>query len=108
MSASPTPISLLSVYARNDNARHLIAGLAATTPAPADIWQQVDQALDDIPVLGAVIALLSAKLARTRLDRANLIAAIRAALAAYADGDADPLSYLRDELAEIAERGDAR
>jgi hypothetical protein len=42
------------------------------------------------------------------MDRANLLAAMRAALAAHADGDADPLSYLRDELAELAGRGDAR
>ena len=33
-----------------------------------------------------------------RLDRANLLAAIRAALAAARDGEADPLAYLRDEL----------
>lgn len=75
------------------------------TPTLAGIWQQVDQALDDIPAVGAVIELLSAELARTRLDRANLIAAMRAALVAHVDGDADPLSYLREELAEIAERG---
>ena len=41
---------------------------------------------------------LAAELAATRLDRANLIAAMRAALAADADGERDPLSYLRDEL----------
>jgi hypothetical protein len=34
-----------------------------------------------------------------RLDRANLAAAGRAALAASLDGDPDPLSFLRAELA---------
>jgi hypothetical protein len=33
-----------------------------------------------------------------RLDRANLLAAIRATLAADAEGEPDPLGYLRDEL----------
>jgi hypothetical protein len=33
-----------------------------------------------------------------RLDRANLLAAIRACLAAHADGEPDPLGYLRAEL----------
>jgi hypothetical protein len=32
------------------------------------------------------------------MDRANLLAAMRATLAAHADGDPDPLWYLRDEL----------
>jgi hypothetical protein len=42
------------------------------------------------------------------MERANLIAAVRAALAAQAEGEDDPLSYLRDQLAEITGRGDAR
>ena len=36
----------------------------------------------------------------TRLRAANLRAAIAAALHAHADGEADPLAYLRDELAD--------
>ena len=32
------------------------------------------------------------------MDRANLRAAMRATLAAHADGDPDPMWYLRDEL----------
>jgi ABC-type transporter Mla subunit MlaD len=100
-------ISLHVVYARNDNARRVVAGLAAATAALAEIWQQLDRALDDVPALGAIIARLVADLAGTRMDRANLIAAIRATLAAHADGEADPLSYLRDQLAEITGRGDA-
>ena len=34
----------------------------------------------------------------TRLDRANLLAAARATIAAHHDGEPDPLAYLRDEL----------
>ena len=41
---------------------------------------------------------LAAELDQVRLDRANLRAAMRATLAAHADGEADPLWYLRDEL----------
>jgi len=44
-----------------------------------------------------LVARLTADLAGSRLDRANLLAAIRAALAAAAGG-ADPLYYLRGEL----------
>ena len=40
----------------------------------------------------------SDELDRTRLDHANLRAAMRAALAAHADGEPDPMWYLRDEL----------
>lgn len=41
---------------------------------------------------------LRARLARTRKAYANLLAAARCALAAEADGEPDPLYYLRDEL----------
>jgi hypothetical protein len=40
-----------------------------------------------------------AELDDTRLDRANLLAAARATIGAYLDGESDPLCYLRDELA---------
>jgi hypothetical protein len=36
----------------------------------------------------------------TRMESANRLAAIRAALAAAADNETDPLEYLRDQLAE--------
>jgi predicted DNA-binding ribbon-helix-helix protein len=42
---------------------------------------------------------LRAELDDTRLDRANLLAAARATIGAYLDGESDPLCYLRDELA---------
>jgi hypothetical protein len=89
---------MVAVYIRSEHARLVVAGFAASTPSLGELWQQVDQALADVPALGSVLARLTAELASARLDRANLIAAIRAALAAQADGEADPLSYLRDEL----------
>jgi hypothetical protein len=45
---------------------------------------------------------LTRDLAAARLESANRLAAIRAALGAAADGEADPLAYLRDQLAEEA------
>ena len=91
-------ITLLTVYARNDEARRMVAGFAATTPVLSPLWQQLDRALADVPALGSAVARLTADLAGSRLDRANLIAAMRAALAADAEGESDPLSYLRDEV----------
>jgi hypothetical protein len=49
-------------------------------------------------MLASEIARLNARLAETRLDRANLAAAGRASIAAYLSGERDPLGYLRDEL----------
>jgi hypothetical protein len=100
VSARATSIDLYAVYARHDNARRVVAGFAAATPALAETWQQLDRALDDVAALGAIVARLSAELAGTRLDRANLLAAMRATIEADADGEADPLAYLRDELAD--------
>jgi hypothetical protein len=106
--SAPEPgINLHAVYARNDNAHQVVAGLAAATPALAGTWRQLDRALDDVPALGAIVARQAAELAGTRMDCANLQAAIHTTLAAHADGEPDPLSYLRDELAELAARGDA-
>jgi hypothetical protein len=91
-------INLPEANARNDNARHIIAGFAAAMPTLADMWQDLSDALDDTLALAAEITRLSAELGRTRLDRANLRAAMRATLAAYADGEPDPMWYLRDAL----------
>lgn len=91
-------ISLHIVYARNDTARRMVAGFTSALPAMAGIWQQLDRALADVPAMGAVIARLTAQLAEARMDRANLIAAMRAAMAAHADGEADPLWYVRDAI----------
>jgi hypothetical protein len=43
---------------------------------------------------------LARELAAARLESANRLAAIRAALGAAADGEADPLAYLRDEIGD--------
>ena len=55
------------------------------------------RALDTIPLLCAEIGLRT-RLVRTLTDLHNLIAAARATLGAQADGEADALYYLRDEL----------
>jgi hypothetical protein len=86
------------VYARNDHARRVIAGCVTALPAAWEMWEQVDRALADVPALGALIGRLTAELAETRMDRANLLAAMRATIAAHTDGEPDPLYYLRDEL----------
>jgi predicted DNA-binding ribbon-helix-helix protein len=86
------------IAARNQTARHMIAGFCAEMPAMADFWRHLDTALADNVTLSAAVTRLNAELAATRLDRANLLAAIRAAVAAHADGEPDPLCYLHDEL----------
>ena len=90
------PNDLPEVATRNRIARHLVEGFAAEYPA--DIWHYLAAAFMDTPALVAEIARLRAELAEARLDRANLAAAARAAIAAHLDGEPDPLSYLRDEL----------
>ena len=91
-------IDIEEIAARNEIARHMIAGFAAEMPVLADFWRHLDTALTDNLALSAEVTRLNAELTATRLDRANLLAAVRAALAAHADGEADPLYYLRDEL----------
>jgi hypothetical protein len=100
--ANPHPhsrIDLDQITARNQTARHMIVGFAAEMPALADFWRHLDTALTDNGTLSAEVARLTSDLSAARLDRGNLLAAIRATLAAHADGEADPLFYLRDELA---------
>jgi hypothetical protein len=96
---APDPgVGVHAAYERSDNARRIIAGFMSAMPIASEMWEQVDRALADVPALGAVIARFSAELADTRMDRANLLAAMRATIAAHADGESDPLYYLRDEL----------
>lgn len=83
---------------RNTAARQIIAGFSTAAPTLAEAWRYLQSALTDVSDLAAEVTRLSADLVAARLDRANLLAAMRAALAAHADGEADPLSYLRDEL----------
>ena len=92
-------IDLEEIATRNQTARHMIAGFCADMPMLADFWRYLDTALADNLTLSAEVTRLTAELIAARLDRANLLAALRATLAAYTEGEADPLSYLRDELA---------
>ena len=94
----PANMNLEEATAKNTAARHIVAGFATAMPALADIWQYLEDTLNDVPALAAEITRLSAELKDTRLDRANLLAAARATIAACHDGEPDPLSYLRDEL----------
>ncbi|GIF01798.1 hypothetical protein [Paractinoplanes rishiriensis] len=69
---------------------------ARQRPTPTAVWT----ALADILVLLAEIDRLARLLSRTRWDFADLLAAARATLAADHDGESDPLTYLRDAVAE--------
>jgi hypothetical protein len=100
-------INLHEISAKNTFARNVIAGFRSGWPKLADWWQAVDDALSDSAALCEQVTRLSADLERTRLDRANLRAAMRAALAAHAEGEADPLWYLRDELDAAENAADA-
>ena len=82
---SPRPYyrtDLEQIAARNQTARHMITGFSAEMPALADFWRHLDTALADNLGASAEVARLNAELAAARLDMANLLAAIRAALAA--------------------------
>jgi hypothetical protein len=83
---------------RNDIARDIVAGFAAVTPTLVGIFRLIDQSLADLPAVLADLGRTRAELEAVRLDRANLLAAIRACLAADADGEPNPIGYLRDEL----------
>ena len=87
-----------TITIRNDIARDIIAGLAAVTPALTGAWRLIDTALADVPAVLAELGRVRTELEAVRLDRANLLAAIRACLAASDEGETDPLGYLRDEL----------
>ena len=96
---NPRPdIDLQQISTRNTHARHIVAGCASALPTLAGMWHELHDALTDAATLAAQITRLSADLERTRLEAANLRAAMRATLAAYAEGEQDPLWYLRDEL----------
>jgi outer membrane murein-binding lipoprotein Lpp len=95
----PNPdIDLAQISTRNTHARHIVAGCASALPTLSDMWRELDDALSDTATLATQLKRLSADLERTRLNAANLRAAMRAALAAQAEGEPDPLWYLHDEL----------
>ena len=90
--------SAAEITTRNDIARDIIAGFAAVTPTLAGVFRLIDTALADLPAVLAELGRTRAELEAVRLDRANLLAAIRATLAADAEDEPDPLGYLHDEL----------
>lgn len=94
--------TLKQITTRNDIARDIIAGFASVTPTLTGVFRFVDAALADMPAVLADLGRLRGELEAVRLDRANLLAAIRATLAADADAEEDPLGYLRDELGTTA------
>jgi hypothetical protein len=91
-------VNFEEVVTRNEAACRLVAGFSAAMPTLAEFWRQLGDALSDVPALSNEVTRMSGELAGARLDRANLLAAVRAALAAHDAGEPDPLSYLRDEL----------
>jgi hypothetical protein len=72
--------------------------VASRHDTAAGVVDALSRTLDAIPLLSAEIARLRRRLATTITDLTNLIAAARATLSAHADGEEDPLYYLRDEL----------
>jgi hypothetical protein len=92
------------ITTRNDIARDIIAGFASVTPTLAGVFRFVDSALADLPAVLAELRRVRTELEAVRLERANLLAAMRATIGAQADGEPDPLYYLRDELDARQER----
>lgn len=72
--------------------------------ASAGICPRCQQAIapltDDVKALLGEVIRLNYALTETRLESANRLAAMRAALGAAGDSDTDPLDYLRWELPE--------
>jgi hypothetical protein len=88
-----------------------ILGTIALELARVQICDQCQQSvlslINDLAHLVAELTRLAGELDQTRQDRANLRAAMRATLAAHADGEPDPLWYLRDELDAAESAADA-
>jgi hypothetical protein len=77
--------------------------LATIPPCPDCGPAVVTAATECAAVLGELIRLY-AVLIEARRESANRLAAIRAAVGAERDGEADPLAYVRDELADSPDR----
>ena len=72
--------------------------VASRHDTAAAVIDKLGRALDTIPLLSAEITRLRRRLPTTLSDLNNLLAAAKATLSAHADGEEDPLYYLRDEL----------
>jgi hypothetical protein len=91
-------VNLQEITTRAEHAHHVITGFSLAMPALAELWLQVKEALSDTPALTTEISRLRDRLKACRINQANLAAAGRVALAAYDNGELDPLADLRDEL----------
>lgn len=91
-------VSLQEVSTRNEYARRIITGFRSAMPTLTDVWSYLEDVLSDALTLAKEITRLADDLEQARLERANALAAMRATLAAQAEGDPDPWWYLRDEL----------
>ena len=98
--ARSDPIDLQDIETRNHHARRIVTGFSSALPTLTEIWRYLATALADTSRLIGEVLRQRTDLAAVRLDRANLLAAIRATLAADHDGETDPLAYLREELAD--------
>jgi hypothetical protein len=101
-------IDIPEVMNRNSAARDIVAGFSTATQSLSPMWEVIQTALADARDLAAEVVRLSAQLATTRIGRANALAAMRAAIGAERDGETDPLSYLRDELAASEDAPETR
>jgi len=71
----------------------------AILTAPGDGFRTaLVRSVTDVPALVSEVERLYVLLLEGRRRYADLAAAARASLAAHADGEPDPLAYLRDEL----------
>jgi hypothetical protein len=94
------PADLAVIKGRARAARRAVAWIGCSAPGYAAECARLRDSLADLPVLASEVACLRDDLAAVRMLRANLAAAGKASLAADLGGEPDPLSYLRDELAE--------
>ena len=72
--------------------------VASRHDTAAAVIDKLGRALDTIPLLSVEITRLRRRLTASLSDLNNLLAAAKATLGAHADGEEDPLFYLRDEL----------
>lgn len=103
MNNHPYPDRHLPQTATDDEVLAAIALELARVQICAQCHWAVPSLIDNIAQLAGEITRLHDALTTERLTSANLLAAIRAALGAAADGEADPLAYLRDELPDDTE-----
>ena len=92
MAPAPNPEHAKEVMPLPDHSR-------PTRPLPARPRTLRHAAARRSHLISAEVTGLRAALNRARLSNANLAAAALASMAAHDEGEADPLSYLRDELA---------